>query len=69
MKYFLSAAAQDIFADPDALVKAEKKPRRVSINQSYVVAQPDEEEIVRLNELAASRPFCSTHKAKPYDTL
>jgi hypothetical protein len=33
------------------------------------VTPPDEKTIRRLNELAASRPFCSLHRVKKHEVL
>jgi hypothetical protein len=39
------------------------------IKQLPSVTPPDEKTIRKLNELAASRPFCSLHHVKKHETL
>jgi hypothetical protein len=59
-----------ILPDPTTIAfQTTRKVRPVFIKHLPDVTPPDEKTIRRLNELAASRPFCKLHHVKKHEIL
>jgi hypothetical protein len=59
-----------ILPEPTAIAfQKTNRNRPALIKHLPVVLPPDEKTIHRLNELAASRPFCSMHHVKKHETF